>query len=78
MGVSISQFQNLKARPDFPEPWGDGFSQGALWRRSDLLEWQAGRKQASVAKLLGGFDLERLSVNERKTFEQLASKLASK
>ncbi len=78
LGVSISQFQNLKAREDFPEPWGDGFSQGALWRRQDLIAWQEGRKVASVTKLLNGFDMDRLNKNEAETFKKLAEKLAAR
>ena len=77
LNVSISQFQNLKAREDFPEPWGDGFSQGALWRRQDLIEWQEARKRVSVDKLVSSFNLERLSKREQDEFLKLAEKLAA-
>jgi predicted DNA-binding transcriptional regulator AlpA len=67
LGVSPSQYQNLKAREDFPKPWSSGLGQGALWLRSDLVDWQSGRKAASLEKLLGSLDgaLEGLTKKDR-------------
>jgi predicted DNA-binding transcriptional regulator AlpA len=77
LGVSPSQFQNLKARSGFPDPWSNGLGQGALWWRSDLTEWKEGRKRQSVEKLLGGISLDALNKGEQETIRKLLEKANS-
>jgi predicted DNA-binding transcriptional regulator AlpA len=56
LGVSPSQYQNLKNREGFPAPWSSGLGQGALWLRSDLLDWKDGRRSVSMDALLQQLD----------------------
>src|SRR4051812_48650564 len=50
LGVKTSRLQDWRSRPDFPEP-AVTVGQGALWIRSEVLEWARQRQSNELKKL---------------------------